>query len=116
MTEKKILERLLRKYEASMHLLTPGTSNKRVMLRTDKSELPEYDYENAEIRDAFNAAAEKLEMEQLLTIEWFPNRPVFSTLVLNLNMDSLRLCYEKLGKQHPAERAEIGRASCRERV
>ncbi len=107
MIEQKILDRLLRKYEASMHLLTPGTSNKRVMLRTDKKELPEYDYENAEIRDAFNAAAEKLEMEQFLTIEWFPNRPVFSTLVLNLDMDSLRLCYKKLGKQHPAERAEM---------
>ena len=106
MTQKKILERLLRKYEASMHLLTPGTSNKRVMLRTDKKELPEYDYENAEIRDAFNAAAEKLEKEHLLTITWFPNHSVFSTLALNLNIDSIRLCYEKLGKQHPAERAE----------
>ena len=37
-----ILSRLLDKYENSKHLLQPGVSTRRVMLRIDQKELPEY--------------------------------------------------------------------------
>ena len=49
-----ILNRLLDKYEASKHLLEPGTSTRRVMLRVEKKELPEYFDEEAVIRDSYN--------------------------------------------------------------
>jgi len=43
MTEQGIiLTRLLDKYEKSKHLLEPGSSNRRVMLRIHKEELPGY--------------------------------------------------------------------------
>ena len=37
-----ILNRLLDKFENSKHLSEPNTSRRRVMLRIDKRELPEY--------------------------------------------------------------------------
>ena len=58
MTEQGvILNRLLDKYENSKHLSEPGTSTRRVMLRIEKKELPEYLYEDAAIRDSYNEAA-----------------------------------------------------------
>ena len=48
MTEQSvILSRLLDKFENSKHLSDPGTSHRRVMLRVEKKELPEYRYEDA---------------------------------------------------------------------
>ena len=52
-----ILNRLLDKFENSKHLSEPNTSRRRVMLRIDKRELPEYQYEDAVVRDAYNIAA-----------------------------------------------------------
>ena len=51
MKQKLILERLLDKYEQSVHLYHPDVSTRRAMLRVDKKEFPEYDYENASVRD-----------------------------------------------------------------
>lgn len=42
-----ILNRLLDRFENSKHLSAPNTSARRVMLRIDKKELPEYNYESA---------------------------------------------------------------------
>ena len=94
-----ILSRLLDKYERSKHLLELGASSRRVMLRVDKKELPEYQYQEAETRDAFNQAAERLVQEGLVSAEWVKDRPVLSALVLNL--EALERCYQA---------AEIGRA------
>ena len=54
MKQEILLSRLLDKYEGSKHLSQPGTSRRRVMLRIEKNEFPEYQYENAQIRDAWN--------------------------------------------------------------
>lgn len=52
MTEQGIiLNRLLDKYENSKHLLAPGASTRRVMLKVEKKDIPEYIYEDAVIRD-----------------------------------------------------------------
>ena len=58
-----ILNRLLDKFENSKHLSEPNTSRRRVMLRIDKRELPEYQYEDAVVRDAYNIAARELEQQ-----------------------------------------------------
>ena len=62
-----ILNRLLDKFENSKHLSEPNVSRRRVMLRIDKRELPEYQYEDAVVRDAYNAAARELEQQALVT-------------------------------------------------
>ena len=104
MTEQRIiLSRLLDKFEKSKHLSDPGTSHRRVMLRVDKKELPEYRYEDATTRDAYNEAARMLEAKQMVQLEWVKGRPLLSTVVLNL--EQVMSCYTKLGRSHPQTRA-----------
>ncbi len=99
-----ILSRLLDKYERSKHLLEPGVSSRRVMLRVDKKELPEYRYQEADVRDGFNRAAEVLAREGLVFVEWVKDRPVLSAVVLNL--EAVEQCYQAAGRTHPRVRAE----------
>lgn len=104
MKQNVILSCLLDKYEKSKHLLQPGVSNRRVMLRVDKKELPEYDYQDAAVRDAYNRAARELELAGLVSIEWFKGRPVLAGIVLNL--DHVMECYKAVGRIHPKELAQ----------
>ena len=73
-----ILNRLLDKFENSKHLSEPNVSRRRVMLRIDKRELPEYQYEDAVVRDAYNAAARELEQQALVRLEWARKQSVLS--------------------------------------
>lgn len=100
-----ILFHLLDKYEKSKHLLEPGVSNRRVMLRVEKKELPEYKYQDADVRDTFNQAAEELERDGLISIEWVKDRPVLSAVILNL--DAVSQCYRLVGRPHPREQAKL---------
>ncbi len=100
-----IISRLLDKYENSKHLFEPGTSNRRVMLRigSGKKDFPEYDYEDASIRDAFNDAAIMLEKSGLVTTEWVKGRPVLQCI--SLNLEKAMDCYSLIGRTHPKELA-----------
>ena len=100
MTEQGIiLNRLLDKYESSKHLLDPGTSLRRVMLKVEKKDFPEYIYEDAVIRDAYNEAASELEKKYLVQLEWVKGRPVLSAIVLRL--DQISQCYAFAERMHP---------------
>ena len=98
-----ILNRLLDKYENSKHLLDPGASLRRVMLKVEKKDLPEYIYEDAVIRDAYNEAALELEKRHLVQLEWVKGRPVLSAIVLRL--DQIPQCYASVKRVHPKVRA-----------
>ena len=98
-----ILNRLLDKYENSKHLLDPGTSLRRVMMRVEKKDFPEYIYEDAVIRDAYNEAALELEKKHLVQLEWVNGRPVLSAIVLRL--DQIPQCYASAERVHPRVRA-----------
>ena len=106
MERSVILNHLIDKYESSKHLIEPGSSNRRVMIRTDKkkSEFPEYDFETAAVRDAFNSAADTLEREGLISVEWLPGRKVI--LKISLNFDKISESYEFLGRKHPKEKVK----------
>lgn len=99
-----ILSRLLDKYENSRHLTQPGASNRRVMLRIDKKELPEYTREIASVRDRFNQAARALEQEGVIRLEWVSGQPVFSRVILAL--DRVEDAYRMAGREHPQKTAE----------
>ena len=104
MEQRVILSRLLDKYESSKHLLQPGVSLRRVMLRIDWKELPEYKYdEGSVIRDAYNSAAISLEKDGLVSVEWArPGR----MSVIALNLPSLDEVYRRCGRQHPRDKAD----------
>lgn len=102
--QREILSRLLDRYEASRHLLEPGVSKRRVMLRIERKELPEYRYDqSAELRDTWNAAAESLQEQGLVTIEWA--RPKLMS-VLSLNLGKTEEAYHLCDRVHPRQRAE----------
>ena len=84
MKENILLSRLLDKYEKSKHLSQPGSSTRRVMLRIEKHEFPEYDYEDAQVRDEWNETVKTLESRGLIGAEWVSGRPVLSCVTLNL--------------------------------
>lgn len=98
-----ILNRLLDKYENSRHLLDPGTSVRGVKLKVEKKDFPEYIYEDAVIRDAYNEAASELEKQHLVRLEWVKGRPVLSTIILRL--DQIPQCYASAERVHPKVRA-----------
>ena len=104
MKQAILLSRLLDKYEKSKHLMQPGTSSRRVMLRIEKNEFPEYQYENAQIRDAWNDVVKTLEAQDLIFTQWVSGRPVLSCVVLNLKR--LPECYQITGRKHPKEMAQ----------
>lgn len=105
MKEVDILSHLLDKYERSKHLFQSNEAGRGVMLKVGpgKKDFPEYDYENASVRDSWNTAAVHLEQEGLILNEWVKGRPVLSCIRLNLNrvMD----CYQLIGRTHPKELA-----------
>ena len=104
MEQRIILTRLLDKYEKSMHLLHPGKSKRRVMLRVENHDLPEYEYESAEIRDRYNDAAKRLASQGVISLEWFAGRPVFSSVILNLS--AVDLAYTMIARQPPRKLAQ----------
>lgn len=106
MKQQEILAALLAKYEKSSHLLEPGKSHRRVMLNIDKAnnkDFPQYNFENAAVRDAYNSAAKELEAKQLISIEWLDMLPRMQKLILNL--DNVDAAYDFLGRLHPQKRA-----------
>ena len=65
-----ILNRLLDKFENSKHLSEPNTSRRRVMLRIDKRELPEYQYEDASLQCSMMKRIEYDGQETPVTMYW----------------------------------------------
>ena len=108
-----ILNRLLDKFENSKHLSEPNTSRRRVMLRIDKRELPEYQYEDAVVRDAYNIAARELEQQALVRLEWARKQSVLSCIVLDL--ERVAQCYECADRVHPRKKRQkrLQTSSCR---
>ena len=104
MKQEILLSRLLDKYEGSKHLSQPGTSRRRVMLRIEKNEFPEYVYEDAQIRDDWNNIVRDLEERSIVSTQWVAGRPVLSCVALSL--DHLAECYELTGRKHPKELAD----------
>lgn len=116
MRKTAIISRLLDKYENSKHLFEPGVSNRRVMLRigSGKKEFPEYDYQDASTRDAFNDAAIMLEKEGLIITEWVKGRPVLQCI--SLNLEKVMECYSLIDRMHPKELAIKVASVIRERL
>ncbi len=114
-----ILNWLLDKFENSKHLSEPNVSRRRVMLRIDKRELPEYQYEDAVVRDAYNAAARELEQQALVRLEWAESRAFSpaSCWIWNgshsaMNAPTRSASAKKGGRGRTSYYAKVGGQSC----
>ena len=106
MERELILTRLLGKYQKSTHLSNPNASPRRVMLQIHRKDLPEYEFEAADIRDRFNNAARKLEDEGLVKLEWLRDRPIITVISLNLDLEQINKAYLAVGRTHPIQAAQ----------
>ena len=104
MERELILRRLLQKYENSKHVSQPNSSKRRVMLRIDKNDLPEYVYEKVDVRDSFNKAARILNEENIVEVKFLNDRPVISIIILN--MQQIDKAYHAAQRTHPVRAAE----------
>jgi len=55
-----ILTRLLDKYEKSKFYLDKNKLNRRILLKLNSSEFPEYDIENTEVKEHINSVIDEL--------------------------------------------------------
>ena len=97
---KIVVNRLLNKYAESNHAKGKA-SNRRVLLRIDKNELPEYDYHSNVIRDAFNQAVFELESANIVKTSWARKGYLLSEVWLNL--DSVDIAYRFAERETPSE-------------
>ncbi|MCL1976048.1 MAG: DUF2220 domain-containing protein [Firmicutes bacterium] len=106
-SKELILQRLLDKYEHSKHFTAPGSSNRRVLLRIRKDELPEYDYQNAAVRDDFNVAVKELAGAGIVCVKWLAGRKDLVAEEIWLNLDHLAFAYRLAGVIPLKERALV---------
>ena len=99
-----IVVRLLDKYEKSLHIKGTGLSNRRVLLKTERSELPEYDYHTDHVRDEFNKAVAELEAAGIVFKEWGRKDYVISGIWLNL--ENVEFAYASISRETPERKCE----------
>ena len=92
-----ILNRLLDKYEKSLHAQGQGLSKRRVLLKTDRGDIPEYDYHNVDIRDEFNEAVRALENAGIILSTW--GRTGFVLAEIWLNLGQVDQAYRFIGRE-----------------
>jgi hypothetical protein len=86
-----VLKQLLDRYERSKHA-KDGFSNRRVLLNIKNGDLPEYDYQHAEVRDVFNSAVSELESAGIVKTRRERNGLLISEIWLNL--DNIQSAYK----------------------
>ncbi len=67
--KKLILDRLLDRYEKSK-AFTDGTSRRRILIRLNSHEFPEYDIEKPFVRETFNSVITELASREIVGFEW----------------------------------------------
>jgi len=65
-----ILTRLLDKYEKSKFYLDKNKLNRRILLKLNSSEFPEYDIENTEVKEHINSVIDELYRNGFIEYEW----------------------------------------------
>lgn len=98
--ERLILNKLLDKYEQSIHFSQPGHSTRRVMLKPERDDLPEYEFQNIGVRDNFNTALENLKRAGLISVAWLKGREHLVANEIWLNLDMIDKAYSKACR-HP---------------
>ena len=94
--EKFVLNRLLDKVETRRQASGESLVRRRVSLKTDS--LPEYHGRELDFRKAFHQAAESLQQQQLIEIEWLRGEQGNLIRALHLNQERLDEAYQAAGR------------------
>ena len=99
--EKFVLNRLLDKVETRRQASGESLVRRRVSLKTDS--LPEYHGRELDYRKAFHQAAENLQRQELLEIEWLRGEQGNLIRALHLNLERLAEAYQAAGRTPQTE-------------
>ena len=99
--EKFVLNRLLDKVETRRQASGESLVRRRVSLKTDS--LPEYHGRELDYRKAFHQAAENLQRQELLEIEWLRGEQGNLIRALHLNQERLAEAYQAAGRTPQTE-------------
>ena len=100
---KVVLTHLLDRYERSNHA-KGKVSNRRVLLNVKRGDLPEYDYQDAEVRDLFNSEVSELESVGIVKTRRERNGLLLSEVWLNL--DNVSTAYKLAERKTQKELCE----------
>lgn len=68
--EKIILRKLLEIYHRRPSFVYGKETNRRVLLRFNNQEFPDYDYNDADVKNRYNEAVKNLKRQNLISVEW----------------------------------------------
>lgn len=96
--KRLILNRLLDKYERSKLYLGEGTLNRRVLLKMNKKEFPEYDVEVSDIRELVNSIVKELSEKCILDFAWLKYEKNNIIEKVWLRMDNILEAYREAAR------------------
>lgn len=99
--ELVIINRLLDKYEKSRQATGEPCVRRRVSLKTEG--LAEYHGREIDYRKAFHLAAENLQQQGLIQVEWLAGEQGNLIKSLHLNLDRLDAAYQAVGRSPQSE-------------
>jgi len=99
-----VINKLLDKYEKSLHAQGQGLSKRRVLLKIDRGDISEYDYHNVDIRDDFNESVRTLEVAGIVSTTWARKGILLSEVWLNL--DNVEQAYKNIDRESQKQKCE----------
>lgn len=96
--KRLILNRLLDKYERSKLYLGEGSIKRRVLLKMNKREFPEYDVEISDIRELINSTVKELSEKYILDFAWLKYEKNNIIEKVWLRMDNIEGAYREAAR------------------
>jgi hypothetical protein len=97
--QKQILNYLLDKYEGSKHYYGDAAINRRITLKFNSKQFPQYDLENVEVKAAVHQVVSKLQNQSIIEINWLKHEEGNILDSVNLNIDKIDMAYRLLGRK-----------------
>lgn len=96
--KRTLLDRLLDKYERSQAYIGNGSLRRRVMLKLDSSEFPEYDIEKNEVREIVNSIIYDLRQAGIVDYEWLKHEQGNIINIVWLQLNRVSEAYRYAGR------------------
>ncbi len=104
--KRMMLNRLLDKYEKSKQYLEGGTQNRRVFLRMNQKEFPEYDIEMSTVKETVNSVVQELKEKHLIDFEWLKYEKNNIIERVWLRPGNIQEAYREVGRQQKSVRTD----------
>lgn len=97
--KRLMLNRLLDKYEKSKKYVEEGIKNRRIFLRMNQNEFPEYDIEQVAIKEVVNSVVQELSEKHIIDFEWLKYEKNNIIERIWLKLENIQEAYHEAGRQ-----------------